>query len=418
MKKKRVITISSIIIAIIFLIGLTVITINKLKNNTKSNTKKVSLYTVKEAPNVFFEGQIKSSKSVILQADTTKGIVDKINVKDKQVVKSGYILFTYKNNQFIEQKDDLQYELSTLKDKYNKIKKELNSASDRINQAQNKQKKQKQEIQQQSNKEQKTEEQKESILQDKEKQQQIDTVDLEQQKVLAEKSKSELQSELNDNIKQQNRLNDKINNINDKCNVYIKAPFDGVVKIGGYSEIEPSKPILTLDSENMQVVCGVSEKDILKLTEEQTVKVSILGTGQSIDGKIKNIDKNPSPEVTVPQGAVQQGSGSQSSSPNLATINSYEVIIQIDNIKDIYPGFHVQISTKAKSYIPKIPKTAIFKNKEKSYVWVVNNGILKNKEIEVDNWNDKYVQVKNGVNFNDKIVREAKDTMKEGQKIE
>ncbi|WP_251862409.1 HlyD family efflux transporter periplasmic adaptor subunit [Clostridium sp. Marseille-Q2269] len=426
MKKKRVIIVSLIIVVTISLIGFTVITINKLKNNTKNNAKKVSLYTVKEAPNVFFEGEIKSSKSVVLQADTAKGTVDKINVKDKQMVKAGDILFSYKNNQFIDQKNDLEYELDTLKDKYNKTKKELNSVSDKANQVQEQQKQQKQreqeqqkqEIQKQKGQEQKTEEQKVSILQNKDKQEQIDTADLEQQKVLAEKSKDELQSELNDNIKQQNHLNDKIKNINDKCNVYIKAPFDGVVKIGGYSEIEPSKPILTLDSENMQVVCGVSEKDILKLTEEQTVKVSILGTGQSINGKIKNIDKKPSPEVTISQGAIQQGSGSQSSSPKLSTINSYEVIIQIDNIKDICSGFHVQVSTKAKNYIPKIPKTAIFKNKDKSYVWVVKDRFLKKKKIEASDWNDKYIQIKNGVNFNDKIVREVKDTMKEGDKVE
>ncbi|MGO5066904.1 efflux RND transporter periplasmic adaptor subunit [Clostridium sp. LCP25S3_F8] len=402
MNKKRIIIVSLIVMFVVFLISLVVIEINKIKNNTKNNDKKVSLYTVKEAPNVFFEGEIKSSKSVILQADTTKGTVDKINVKDKQAVKAGYILFSYKNNQFIEQKNDLEYELDTLKDKYNKIKKELNSFNTRDNQVEK----------------QKTEEQKASILQDKDKQEQIDIVDLDQQKVLAEKSKNELQSELNDTIKQQNRLNEKIKSINNKCNVYIKAPFEGVITIGGYSEIEPSKPILTLDSKNMHVVCKVSEKDILKLIEEQTVKVSILGTGQAINGKIKHIDTNPSPEITIPQGAVQQGSGSQSSSENLSTINFYEVIIEIDKIKDIHPGFHVQVSTKAKNYTPKVPKTSIFKNNGKSHVWIVKNGILKKREVEVDDWNDKYVHVKNGVNFNDKVVHEAKVTMKEGDKIE
>lgn len=409
-KKKCYIIISLVIVGIIYLVGFTVLTINQIKLNSKQNIKKVSLYTVTGPQNIYFEGEIKSSKSIVIQADTTKGVVDKINVKDKQVVKAGDILFSYKNNQFIEQKNDLEYELDTLKDKYNKTKKELDSASDRVNQVQ---KKQKQEIQQQ-----KTDEQKVSVLQNKDKGEQIDTVDLDQQKVLAEKSKNELQSELNDNVKQQEHLNDKIKNINDKCNVYIKAPFDGAITIGEYSEIEPSKPILTLNSENMQIVCRASEKDILKLTEEQTVKASILGTGQAINGKIKHIDTNPSPEVTIPQGAVQQGSGAQSSSQNLSTINFYEVIIEIDKIKDIRPGFHVQVSTKAKNYTPKVPKTSIFKNNGKSHVWIVKNGILKKREVEVDDWNDKYVHVKNGVNFNDKVVREAKVTMKEGDKIE
>lgn len=405
MQNKYVISVSLIIIIVLSLLGFIVI------SNTKSNvnsSEKIILYTVPQSTNIFFEGEVKNCKSAVLQADTTKGIVDKINVKDKQKVKSGDVLFSYKNNQFIEQKNDLEYELDTLKDKYNKMKKELNSASDKINQVQ-KEKEQE---------EQKTEEQKVSILQHKDKQKQIDAAELEQKKDLAEKSKDELQSELNNNIKQQNRLNEKIENIDNKCNVYIKAPFDGVVTMGAYSEIEPSKPILTLDSENMQIVCGVSEKDILKLTEKQTVKVSVLGTGQSINGKIKHIDKNPSPEVAIPKGGIPQGSEVKSSSQNLSTVNSYEVIIQIDDIKNIYPGFHVQVSTKAKNDIPRVPKTAIFKNGGKSYIWVIKNEILKKKEVEVVDWNDKYVQVKKGINFNDKVVREAKDTMKEGDRID
>lgn len=385
MNKKRAIIVSLIIMVVLFLIIFSVIKIKKIKNNIKNNNTKVSLYTVNGPQKVFFEGEIKSSKSIVLQSDSTKGIVDKINVKDKQKVKTGDILFSYKNNQFIEQKNDVEFELENLKNKYNKTKKELDSVSHRVTKVKE------QEIQKQRN---------------------------EEQTVLAEKSKTELKNELNYNIKHQNRLNEKIKNISDKCNVYIKAPFDGVITIGGYSEIDPSKPILTLNSENMHVVCRVSEKDIFKLTEDQIVKVSVLGTGQAINGKIKHIDKKPLSEVVIPKGAISQGAESQSSSNNISTVNSYEVILKIDDIKNIYPGFHVQVSTEAKNYILKVPKTSIFKNGGKNYIWVVKGGILKKKEIEVADWNDKYVHVKNGVNFNDKVVREAKVTMKEGDKID
>ncbi|WP_434297866.1 efflux RND transporter periplasmic adaptor subunit [Clostridium sporogenes] len=374
MKNKGIISVSLIMVAVLSLLGFIVVSSNKSNVNINGNiNKKVTLYTVNGPQNIFFDGEIKSCKRVVIQADTTKGIVDKINVEDKQNIKAGDILFSYKNNDLIEQRIDLEYQLEDLKNKYNRTKKKLDSISNKG----------------------------------------------QQQKVLAQQSKDELQDELNDNIKEQNHLNEKINNINNKCNVSMKAPFDGVVTMGGYSEIEPSKPILTLDSKDMQVVCEVSEKNILKLTEDQTVKVSILGTGQCINGKIKNIDNNNiSPEVSMPKGGIQQGIGAQNSSNNLSTVNSYEVIIQIDNIKNIYPGFHVQVSTKDNNYTPKVPRTSIFKNNGKSYIWVVKNGILKKKEVEVDDWNDKYVQVKNGGNFNDKVVREANDTMKEGDKIE
>lgn len=413
--KKKCIIISSIIIVIISLIGITVMKINKFKNNTKRNNK--DLYTVKESPNVFFEGKIKNSKKVILQVDNTKGTVDKINVKDKQKVKSGDVLFSYRNSQFIEQKNDLEYQLDNLKDKYNKIKKELNSTNDKVKKLQDQQEKQKQkqEAQKQKEQEKKIFEQKTSK---EEGQEQLNISNINQQKDLLEKSESTLQEQLNDNVKEQNHLKEKIDNINDKCNTYIKAPFDGIVKMGGYSEIEPTKPILTLSSEDMQVVCGVSEKQVLKLNKDQNVTISVLGTGQSVTGKIKHIDNEPSPGINIPKGSIPQGGGSQSTSQNLSTVNSYEVIIKIDNIKNIYPGFHVQVSTKAKNYIPKIPKTSTFKNSGKTYVWVAKNGILKKKEVETVSWNDKYVQVKKGINFNEKIVREPKPSMKEGDKVE
>lgn len=78
----------------------------------------------------------------------------------------------------------------------------------------------------------------------------------------------------------------------------------------------------------------------------------------------------------------------------------------------------MQVSTKASNDIPKIPKTAVFTEGEISYVWVVKDGVLKKTEVEVTDWNEKYVQVKKGVTFEDKVVRQSKDSMKEGDKID
>lgn len=367
MKNKQVISITLILVLILLILGF--IVMSNTKTPVKSN-KKIVLYTIQDSSNIFFEGEVKNSNSVSFIADTTKGIVDKINVKNDQKVKAGDLLFIYKNNEFIEQKNDLEYELNTLTNKYNKIKKELNSTGNIGN----------------------------------------------EQKVSLDKSKEELKSELEGNVEQQDHLNKKINNVNEKCYTYVNAPFDGIITIGGYTKIEPSKPILTLDSESMQVVSMVSEKDIFKLQENQIVKAAVLGTGESIKGTIKGISKKPSTQINITQEAKQQGS--QEASQNLSSVNSYEVITEIDNIKNVYPGFHVQMSTKAQNYIPKIPKTATFKNGTKTYVWVAKNGIIKKRDVKVSNWNEKYVQVVNGLNVNEKIVREAKGSMKEGDKIE
>lgn len=372
MKKYNIISVSFLIMLSLTLLGLIVLQFMTPSKKEEKNNEKVVLYTVQEPQTIFFEGEFHNSNSVSIEFESTKGSLEKMNVQNNQNVKVGDILFSYKNSQYIEQKDELKYQLDILKTQYNKLKKQLEETTN-INQE--------------------------------------STLKMEQQSLLKQ-SKEELQTQLDENTTQQKHLNNQIDAISAKCNFDIKAPFDGIVVMGGYSDLESAKPILKLKSRSMQVVCQVTEKDILKLNNEQVVKLTVLGTGQTIDGKIKNISTEPLQE-SIPQATQFQGGGQNSSMSNL-----YKVIIEVSDTKGFYEGFHVQVSAKAENDKPKVPKTAILKQGEKNYVWTVDSGALIKKEIDISDWNDKYYQVNSGINFGDTVVREAKETMKEGDLVE
>lgn len=347
---------------------------SKFKSNNKGSKEKVALYTVQGNQTLFFEGEFQNANKLVFQYDLSKGILDKVNVTDKQKVKAGDILFTYKNTQIIQQRDSLNDQLNSLKITYNRLQKQAD--------------------------------------------QQVTAVNSISNQLAQNQTKEQIQEQLDDNKRQQQSLTRQINDLNTKCYTEIKAPFEGIVVKGEYSEVETSKPILTLTSDKKQIVCNVGERDILKLRVDQEVNISVYGTGQSIKGKIKYVATEPTENNMVSMGsAVQVNSGASGSSVGGST-SYYTVNIEPDNVDGLYSGFHVQVSTKASNDIPKIPKTAVFTEGEISYVWVVKDGVLKKTEVEVTDWNEKYVQVKKGVTFEDKVVRQSKDSMKEGDKID
>lgn len=381
MKKKYIVIITLIIVVGISLVGFAGYSVfSRFKsNNSKGVGEKVALYTVQGNQTLFFEGEFQNTERLVFQCDLSKGKLDKINVGDNQKVKSGDVLFTYKNNEAIQQKDALNDQLSSLKTAYSRLQKKANEQLAVVNTT--------------------------------------PAVNETSNQAAQNQEKEQIQEQLDDNKRQQQSLNRQINDLNTKCYTEVRAPFGGVVVKGGYSEIETSKPILTLTSDKKQIVCNVGERDILKLAEDQDVNISIYGTGQTIKGKIKYVATEPTENVMVSMGSAVQGNTGAGGS-SVSSSSSYAVNIEPDKVEGLYSGFHVQVSTKGVNNTPKVPNTAVFTDNGISYVWVVKDGLLKKTEVEVTDWNEKYVQVKKGITFEDKVVRQPKDNMKEGDKVD
>lgn len=359
MKKKDIIIITSIIVAVIILGSITYFTTSKSKNTASQTVGNYSLYTVPSPQTVFLEGEFQNVQKITYQADATKGTLDSVSVSDKQTVTAGTVLFTYKNSQILEQVDTLKSQLDTLKSTYSRLEKQAKS--------------------------------------------------------IGSQGYSEIAAQLEDNKQQQKQLNSQISDLKNKAYTSVIAPFDGTVSRSSDNSADSTKPILTLMTPKMQIVSTASEKDVLRLSLNQEVEVTMVSTGRVAKGKISFIATTPSDMATSSISSIQ-GATMQSTSSSSST-SSYPVYIDVENQQDVYPGFHAQVSADVQKDLPKVPKTAVFTENGANYVWNANEGVLKKVEVVTEEFNEKYLIVKSGLAFEDKVVRESNDTMKEGDTV-
>jgi HlyD family secretion protein len=66
---------------------------------------------------------------------------------------------------------------------------------------------------------------------------------------------------------------------------------------------------------------------------------------------------------------------------------------------------------------PRIPKTAVFDSDGQACVWKVVNDKIHKTQITCSRWNDKYLNVLSGLEYGERIVRQADGEFKEGEKI-
>lgn len=338
--KKNVLIIASAVFIIVVLFAVTFF-LNRHRQSVKRNNMKYEVYSVPEQQNIFLDGQIQYVKKTSFFEDAAKGTVDKVNVEDKQHVKKGQTLFTYKNEQAIEQYETLSQQLNGIE---------------------------------------------------------ADPQALQQ----AGSQKSSLQQQLND--------------VKDKRYTEVSAPFDGIVSISQDSENDANKVILTLIDPKLQVVANASEKDVLKLKTNQKIKISVYGTNREFSGTIKSIDAEPL-QAQISQAGNTGGTSSNLTQSSGANISYYPVYIDIGNQREVYAGFHVQGTTVDENELPKIPSSSVFNSGGDKFVWLVRNKKLMKVPVEIEKYNSTYMQVKSGLNFEDKIIRNPSQGMKEGDSV-
>lgn len=384
------------IIATIVLISLAFNGCALQSKNTKQNDINVDVYTIPSPQSIFLDGQLAYEQQQTFVQDSTKGTIDTINVVDTQQIKKGQALFSYKNEQEIQQYDTLTQQLENLQYTYKQIQLQLNNLS---------------QVQQQP--QQVTSTAPSNSTSSSSTSDALATSSLNATPNVTSNTKDSLQSQLDQNNQQQKNIQKQLDNIKNSRYTTIVAPFDGVVSLSSNSDSATDKSILTLTNPKMQVVANVSEKDIFKLKIGQVVKLTIYGTTEQFNGTIRSIDTNPV-QSAITSNTSSQGNSLQASANN---VSYYPVDIDIDNQDGVYSGFHVQGTTTAENQLPKVPVSSVFNENGKSYLWLVNKGKLKKVQVDVEKFNDTSMQVKSGVDFGEKIVSKPSAGMKEGDAI-
>jgi HlyD family secretion protein len=114
MTKKKKLLVFGVVAFFIIWIGAVFWANHSKESRSDSADRKVAVYTIPDPQKVFGEGRFQYQNEVSFTPDASKGTVNKIHVQDGQKVDKGQLLFDYKNEQAIQQYQELEKELAAL----------------------------------------------------------------------------------------------------------------------------------------------------------------------------------------------------------------------------------------------------------------------------------------------------------------
>lgn len=376
MKKKYIIA----IVTVVILAGVGVGSYFLKQSMNKESVATMEIYTVPSTDKVFVNGKIEPEKVENIFLDATKGTVDKVEVKNGDVVEKGDTLFKYKNEQVQSQVEQLELQLNSAKSQKEEINKQNAEAKKQL------------------------EDLKKAGLENQMPQGG-------QMPNLGQNAGGELST---GNVDEQIKLLEKqIKALKDKEYYKVTAPIDGKI-ILAESSGNPTQPYITVESGDYYISGSVNEKDQPKIKEGQEVEITILSTNKNVKGKISSVGNTPvdNGASLAAQTGAQGGAG--------GNMSYYEVKITPDSQEDLTNGFHVQASVNLDKKPIEIPKEAILSGDNEEFVFKNVDGKLVKQVITYSpkEGSEDIVIVSSGLNEEDKIVSNPTPNMKEGMKVE
>lgn len=192
-----------------------------------------------------------------------------------------------------------------------------------------------------------------------------------------------------------------------KMQKYVTADFDGTVtslnaKENNYFTSTQFPAITVEDLQNLQVVLDVNPYDGVSLSEGQQAYIHF--AGKTFEGKVNKI----SPTAVK----VMSQTGGDS------VVKVYVDILNNDGT--IKPGFKVDVDIKIgeKKDTIKIPSEAVVTDKNgNEFVYVVENGIAKQRKVKTGLVSDLETEILEGVNVGDKVILNPSAAIKDGVKV-
>ncbi|MCR2044645.1 efflux RND transporter periplasmic adaptor subunit [Anaerosalibacter massiliensis] len=366
MSKRKKIALLIIGIAILTLV-FTLLYFGRKNKNKKPEEKAIERYVVPSRENVFVNGSISPRTEQTILPDPTKGKVEKTHVKDGAEVKKGDPLITYKNEEVSEQISEFTNELNELKEAKKEENKAINNRSNiEINE------------------------------------------EGEEGEGLGPVAPS---ADYDSQIK---KLERQISNLKKKEYTVEHSKLDGKVSlekvnIEGGGEGEK----IVVQSHDFVANGSITEVDLLKLKEGMNVEITLISDESKKTGKIESISKKPSTAALDGESMGGAFGGSDESS-----FSEYPIKFSLDDQKGLVHGFHVQVKIPYGESKILIPETAVIKENGKTYVFLIEEGILKKHEIQTGKKEEEHIIVTKGLKENDELVAEVTEDLKEGDEVE
>ncbi|WP_269773475.1 efflux RND transporter periplasmic adaptor subunit [Bacillus safensis] len=361
--RKKIIIGSILIIVIGLFIGFNIAK-NQAKPASTAAIKTVKLTPKEITSTVMTPGTLSFSEEQFIYEEEEKGKLKGIAVKEGEKVKAGTPLLTYENKELEleEQQQALAVESSTLK---------LEQLQNRLSEL----------------------DEKKAGANDKSERDQLQlelkAVELEQKQ--AEISQEKVKAQIED--------------------LTVHSKIDGTVisieQEAGAGKPEERQPIIHIGHEKKMIVRGlISEYDAIKIKKKQKVKVtSDVIRGKSWQGVVKKVGAVP----------VQTAAETTSSDQTV----QYPVEVEIKGKKpEAKPGFKMIMEIETdKRKAQTIPETAVKKETDGQYVYVVEKNELKKVKVVIGETSGHDLEVTKGVKAEDQIIAHPTDDMYDGMEV-
>lgn len=361
--RKKIIIGSILIIVIGLFIGFNIAK-NQAKPASTAAIKTVKLTPKEITSTVMTPGTLSFSEEQFIYEEEEKGKLKGIAVKEGEKVKAGTPLLTYENKELEleEQQQALAVESSTLK---------LEQLQNRLSEL----------------------EEKKADAHDKSERDQLQlelkAAELEQKQ--AEISQEKVKAQIED--------------------LTVHSKIDGTVisieQETGAGKAEERQPIIHIGHEKKMIVRGlISEYDAIKIKKKQKVKVtSDVIRGKSWQGIVKKVGAVP----------VQTAAETTSSDQTV----QYPVEVEIKGKKpEAKPGFKMIMEIQTdKRQAQTIPETAVKKETDGQYVYVVRKNVLKKVKVVIGETSGHDLEVTKGVKAEDQIIAHPTDDMYDGMEV-
>lgn len=361
--RKKIIIGSILIIVIGLFIGFNIAK-NQAKPASTAAIKTVKLTPKEITSTVMTPGTLSFSEEQFIYEEEEKGKLKGIAVKEGEKVKAGTPLLTYENKELEleEQQQALAVESSTLK---------LEQLQNRLSEL----------------------EEKKADAHDKSERDQLQlelkAAELEQKQ--AEISQEKVKAQIED--------------------LTVHSKIDGTVisieQETGAGKAEERQPIIHIGHEKKMIVRGlISEYDAIKIKKKQKVKVtSDVIRGKSWQGVVKKVGAVP----------VQTAAETTSSDQTV----QYPVEVEIKGKKpEAKPGFKMIMEIQTdKRQAQTIPETAVKKETDGQYVYVVEKNELKKVKVVIGETSGHDLEVTKGVKAEDQIIAHPTDDMYDGMEV-
>jgi HlyD family secretion protein len=326
---------------------------------------------------VMVPGTLKLLNEQKIFVDPEKGEVNEILVKEGDKVKKGDPIIRYNNEELQLEKQQNQLSIESNYIRIRQLKKQINDLKEKRDKL--------------------TKE-----LGEKEAKEQIEN---EENQLNTDLKVAEI--DLKRNLLQKETIEKKLEEL------VIKSNLDGVVISVNREALKPidtQSPVLVYigDITNFKVEGFISEYDSLKVKEGQhvTIKSEVI-PDQEWKGKVSKIGIMPNPTNQIDGG----------NSANTSVLYPIEVLVESNDVS-AKPGFRVIMEIETdKRKVSTLPLKAIKQEEDHYFVFIIKDGKAVKKEVQIGLTQDQFVEIKEGLTEEDKVIINPPDNLKSGTEV-